>query len=140
MPSSATRAASTTAWIVIGGIALVLLLLAIVVIIAQRPTDCGTDKACFTRLALSCDSAMLTLSDDRGTAGLATKGCVVTKTLASLENAVPELEAEVVGQSMRCPYDKGSFPIGLLDSITSGTAICDGPLVERLSALARFSE
>ncbi len=139
MRTHTSRLASTTTWIIIGASGVVLLLLAITILF-QRTTDCGTDKACFTRQALSCKNARLLVIDDRGAADLVTKGCVVTKTITVLDNAVPELEEEIVGQSMRCPYENGHFPLGLLESITSGTDICDGELVDKLRVLASFSE
>ena len=122
--------------------ALGILLIGIIVtaiILFTRTQDCGNDPDCFAKHANSCRSVTMTILDDRGSAMLFEKNCVIIKTIISLNNSTLAAENFLIGQSMNCPHAEGLVPPEVISSITSGTGICYGPLADRLLALNEAS-
>lgn len=104
-------------------------------VLLLRNPSCGTDNACFFAKAAQCRPARLLIEEARGSAVLVEKECVITKTIISLNTAVPAMENFLVGRSMQCPHAQGLVPPDVFSSITSGTSICYGPLADALYSL-----
>lgn len=99
-----------------------------------------TTKECFISSANDCDDIALTFTEEAGVFRYASKDCVFTKTLVSLDpTETQEMKDLLQGKSFACRYEKGKFDPRWTNSLIFGTEHCEGGLKDRLAELLLFT-
>ncbi len=106
----------------------------------EEKVDCGEDVSCFVQNAQRCSPAVM----ERRIAGSVmryetTDGCTFIKSFSVISASEPRPVHELFGgKMMTCTYEKGSFDMRWINTLTGDIARCEGELrdafVELMSA------
>lgn len=110
----------------------------LVVFVSGAPKDCGTDEACFVRLANDCKAAKLKNTVDTTTIEYVTKDCQLTKKIVGLSPDEPqEVRDLFMGLRMTCNYAEDNFDPAYIDEISGNLETCTGSLATVIRELRR---
>lgn len=94
------------------------------------------DDNCFITAANSCENARLSKADAGGIFSYSTKECVLTKTMAKMNDSEPpEIKTLLGGKSMTCPYSAGDFNEEWITALSLGIDECSGDLKDAINEL-----
>jgi phospholipid N-methyltransferase len=99
-------------------------------------TSCDS-KDCFITRANNCQDANIIVNETFGTVNYASKDCVFTKTLLSM-NDTEEIRKLFEGKTLSCKYEQSKFDSRLVNTLVFGIEYCEGELKDRIVDMLAF--